>query len=98
MSLMTNGLCIHVVQKPSVLIVTLTLIRYRLMTGRFSVGQNLASASYDLDWSSVVKLWYDEVKDFTLGGSNSLVKVGHYTQVTSILSHPDSHYTQVTSR
>lgn len=45
------------------------------------MGQNLASASYDLDWAGVIKLWYDEVKDFTLGGNNDLKKVGHYTQV-----------------
>lgn len=52
-----------------------------LHQGRFSVGQNLASASYDLAWAGVIKLWYDEVKDFTLGGNNDLKKVGHYTQV-----------------
>ncbi|XP_062597390.1 cysteine-rich venom protein pseudechetoxin-like [Saccostrea cucullata] len=55
--------------------------RQRSIPGRFSVGQNLASASYDLGWAGVVTLWHDEVKDFTLGGSNDLFKVGHYTQV-----------------
>lgn len=55
--------------------------RQRSIPGRFSVGQNLASASYDLDWAGVIKLWHDEVKDFTLGGINDLMKVGHYTQV-----------------
>ncbi|XP_056004986.1 cysteine-rich venom protein latisemin-like [Ostrea edulis] len=55
--------------------------RQRGIPGRFSVGQNLASASYDLGWPKVVKLWYDEVKDFTLGGTNQLSLVGHYTQV-----------------
>ena len=46
------------------------------------MGQNLASAGYDLSWAGVVKLWYDEVKDFTMGGPNELKKVGHFTQVT----------------
>ncbi|XP_062587435.1 cysteine-rich venom protein latisemin-like [Saccostrea cucullata] len=55
--------------------------RQRSIPGRFSVGQNLASASYDLGWAGVVTLWHDEVKDFTLGGNNDLFKVGHYTQV-----------------
>ncbi|XP_078311153.1 cysteine-rich venom protein Mr30-like isoform X2 [Crassostrea virginica] len=53
----------------------------RSIPGRFSVGQNLASAGNDLSWAEVIKLWYDEVKDFTMGGPNELRKVGHFTQV-----------------
>ena len=45
------------------------------------MGQNLAAGDYDIAWPDVVRLWYDEVKDFTLNGSNSLLLVGHFTQV-----------------
>nr|XP_022286164.1 cysteine-rich venom protein latisemin-like [Crassostrea virginica] len=57
--------------------------RQRSIPGRFSVGQNLAAGDYDIAWPDVVRLWYDEVKDFTLNGSNSLLLVGHFTQVVS---------------
>ncbi|XP_061184371.1 cysteine-rich venom protein latisemin-like [Saccostrea echinata] len=57
--------------------------RQRGIPGRFSLGQNLAVADMDLTWEAVVKLWYDEVKNFILNGTNSLTAVGHYTQVVS---------------
>uniref|UniRef100_K1QYI2 Cysteine-rich secretory protein Mr30 n=1 Tax=Magallana gigas TaxID=29159 RepID=K1QYI2_MAGGI len=50
---------------------------------RFSVGQNLAAGDYDVGWGNIVKLWYDEVKDFTMNGTNNFGRVGHYTQVVS---------------
>lgn len=33
-----------------------------------------------MTWDAVVKLWYDEEKDFVYGG-NDYMKIGHYTQV-----------------
>ena len=36
-----------------------------------------------MTWDAVVKLWYDEEKDFVYGGNaNDYMKVGHYTQVS----------------
>lgn len=57
--------------------------RQRSIPGRFSVGQNLAAGDYDVGWGNIVKLWYDEVKDFTMNGTNNFGRVGHYTQVVS---------------
>lgn len=35
-----------------------------------------------MTWDAVVKLWYDEEKDFVYGGNtNDYMKIGHYTQV-----------------
>lgn len=45
------------------------------------MGQNLAAGDYDVGWGNIVKLWYDEVKDFTMNGTNNFARVGHYTQV-----------------
>lgn len=45
------------------------------------MGQNLAAGDYDVGWGNIVKLWYDEVKDFTMNGTNNFGRVGHYTQV-----------------
>lgn len=53
----------------------------RYAFGRFSVGQNLAWASYKMTWAAAIKLWEDEKTIFTFGGSNSFTAVGHYTQV-----------------
>lgn len=45
------------------------------------MGQSLAAGDYDVGWGNIVKLWYDEVKDFTMNGTNNFGRVGHYTQV-----------------
>lgn len=52
------------------------------ISGRFSVGQNIAGEKSQLSWETVVQLFYSESKDFTLGSKhNQLGKVGHFTQV-----------------
>lgn len=50
-------------------------------SGRFNVGQNIATSPYKMTWDAVVQLFYNESKDFTYGGNNDLEKVGHFTQV-----------------
>ena len=55
------------------------------------MGQNLAAGDYDIAWPDVVRLWYDEVKDFTLNGSNSLLLVGHFTQVIETTTYFSKH-------
>jgi hypothetical protein len=57
-----------------------------LFLGKYSVGQNMAGGSFRYGWWSVIKAWYDEVKDFRYGNKAYMAKnphmtVGHYTQV-----------------
>uniref|UniRef100_K1S4G8 Substrate-specific endoprotease Tex31 n=1 Tax=Magallana gigas TaxID=29159 RepID=K1S4G8_MAGGI len=57
--------------------------RERFIPGRFTLGQNLAYNHFgSMTWDAVVKLWYDEEKDFVYGGNtNDYMKIGHYTQL-----------------
>ncbi|XP_064640930.1 uncharacterized protein LOC135495864 [Lineus longissimus] len=57
----------------------------RYSPGKYSVGQNLAAGTFRYGWWSVVKIWYDEVKDHVYGDKAKMIadfkKIGHYTQV-----------------
>ncbi|GAV06316.1 hypothetical protein RvY_16330 [Ramazzottius varieornatus] len=45
----------------------------------FDLGQNLAMGTGEnFDWTTAMRLWYDEVKDFTWGKPTNAM-VGHYT-------------------
>ena len=54
----------------------------RRIPGRFALGQNLAWSGNKMTWTAAIKLWHDEITQFTYNGdSNVFSQVGHYTQV-----------------
>ncbi|XP_052271444.1 allurin-like [Dreissena polymorpha] len=53
----------------------------RTDNGRFSVGQNMAANSGDLDWNWAISDWAKEKNDYTYDGDNTGKVVGHYTQI-----------------
>ncbi|XP_059474625.1 cysteine-rich secretory protein 2-like [Neocloeon triangulifer] len=46
-----------------------------------SCGQNLYVSSAKVPWEKAVKRWWEEVQDFTFGGSNNFAATGHYSQM-----------------
>lgn len=56
---------------------------HRFIPGRLQSGQNLYMnyGATKVTWDQAVTAWHSEVSLFTFGGSNTLLEVGHYTQV-----------------
>ncbi|KAL3282019.1 hypothetical protein HHI36_005222 [Cryptolaemus montrouzieri] len=50
-------------------------------------GQNIFVATQKVPWLFAIKTWFLERDNFTYGGRNDLMRIGHYTQMVWAASH-----------
>ncbi|XP_054284405.1 cysteine-rich secretory protein 2-like [Macrosteles quadrilineatus] len=68
------------------------LLTHDNLSGRWidsygSCGQNIFISTHQVPWFFAIKTWFLERHNFTYDGDNSLIEVGHYTQLVWASTH-----------